>query len=77
MNIVEKSYSEHPIDDRDVNSNPLGLKSILTTGSEGSGMLKIILRLEPDKFAPGVSEGEIENASGETDLEVLLPVTVQ
>jgi len=63
--------------DQDADGNPLGLNSILTTGAASSGSITIVLRHEPDKFAAGVSEGDIANAGGETDIEVTIPVTVQ
>jgi hypothetical protein len=63
--------------DEDEDGNPLGLSSTLTTGSASSGSISIVLRHEPDKFATGVSAGEIANAGGETDIEVTIPVNVQ
>ena len=63
--------------DQDGDGNPLGLSSILTTQSAGSGNLTIILRHEPDKNAAGVSAGDITNAGGETDIEVTFPFDVQ
>ena len=64
-------------DDQDADGNPLGLNSTLTTGAATEGSITIILRHEPDKFAAGVSDGEITNAGGETDIEVTIPVSVQ
>jgi hypothetical protein len=43
--------------------------------SEGS--LTIILRHEPDKSAPGVSEGDIANAGGETDIQLNFELIIQ
>ena len=63
--------------DEDDNGNPLGLSSTLTTGAASSGQLTIILRHLPDKFADGVSSGDISNAGGETDIEVTFDVTIQ
>jgi hypothetical protein len=42
-----------------------------------SGNLTITLIHEPDKFAEGVSGGNIENAGGSTDAEVVFPVIVE
>jgi hypothetical protein len=64
-------------EDNDKDGRPLGLKTRLSTGPEGSGTLKIVLRHNPNKSAAGVSEGNIANAGGETDIEVNFPVTVQ
>ncbi len=63
--------------DADADGNPVGLASTLTTGAASSGDFTIILRHEPDKFGTGVKEGDITNAGGETDIEVVFPVTVQ
>ncbi|MFT5168052.1 MAG: hypothetical protein ACI8P3_003291 [Saprospiraceae bacterium] len=63
--------------DQDANGNPVGLTSILTTGAAESGTITILLRHEPNKSASGVSDGDITNAGGETDIEVTFPVNVQ
>jgi len=63
--------------DTDDDGNPIGLSSSLVTGDASSGQLTIILRHEPDKFADGVSGGNIANAGGETDIEVTFDVTIQ
>ena len=63
--------------DSDTNGNPVGLATTLTTGNASSGQLTIILRHEPDKSAAGVSEGDITNAGGETDIEVPFSVDIQ
>ena len=62
--------------DVDADNNPVGLSSILTTGAAGTGSITIILRHEPAKDATGVSDGDITNAGGETDIEVSIPVDV-
>ncbi|MBT8229195.1 MAG: hypothetical protein KJO50_02980 [Bacteroidia bacterium] len=63
--------------DQDSNGNPVGLNTILTTGETGAGSLTIILKHEPVKEASGVSEGNITNAGGETDISVTFPINVQ
>jgi len=63
--------------DQDDDGNPVGLASTLTTGDASTGTLKITLRHEPDKSASGVSGGSIDNAGGETDIEVTFDVNVQ
>ncbi len=63
--------------DTDGNGNPLGLATTITTKAAGSGTITVILRHEPDKAAAGVSEGDIANAGGETDIEVTFDVDVQ
>lgn len=63
--------------DLDANGKPVGLLSTLVTGAAGSGNIKVTLRHEPNKTATGVSNGDITNAGGETDIEVTFPVNVQ
>ncbi len=63
--------------DEDANNFPLGVMTTLTTGAPDSGTLTIILRHEPNKSAAGVSEGDITNAGGETDIQVTFPIDVQ
>lgn len=63
--------------DTDGDGNPVGLSTIVTTGGAASGNLTVILRHEPDKAASGVSDGDISNAGGETDIEVTFPIDVQ
>ncbi len=62
--------------DLDSGGNPLGLETTLTTGAAGSGTLTITLRHEPAKDGEGVSGGDITNAGGETDIEVVFNVNV-
>ncbi|MFT4755335.1 MAG: hypothetical protein ACI85Q_002904 [Salibacteraceae bacterium] len=64
-------------DDVDSNGNPIGLSTILTTTIASSGEITVILRHEPNKNASGVSAGNILNAGGETDIEVVFNVDVQ
>jgi len=63
--------------DQDADGNPIGLSSTLITGSAGSGSITITLRHEPNKTAEGVSDGDIANAGGETDIEVTFQVDVE
>lgn len=56
--------------DVDSENNPVGIHSTVTTGSAGIGLLTVVLRHLPDKNAPGVKDGDITNAGGETDIEV-------
>lgn len=62
--------------DKDSDDNPLGLATSLQTGSPGTGTISIIVRLNPDKNANGVSDGDITNAGGLTHVEVTFDVTV-
>ncbi len=63
--------------DFDGDGNPVGLANILTTGSAGSGNLTVTLKHEPDKSASGVSDGDMTNAGGETDISVTWVITVE
>jgi len=63
--------------DTDDNGNPVGLSFTLTAGSAGTGTVTITLIHEPIKDASGVSEGNIANAGGESDIEAVFPITVQ
>lgn len=69
---AETSYK-----DQDENANPIGLLFELKTNTPGTGSFQVILRHEPDKTAPGVKEGNIENAGGTTDISVNFEVEVQ
>ncbi len=63
--------------DMDADGNPVGLSTTVTTGAAGTGTLKVTLKHEPAKSAEGVSGGDITNAGGETDIEVVFDVTVE
>lgn len=64
-------------DDADLNGRPIGLRSIWTVGASSTGSMLITLRHGPDKTAPGVIDGDITNAGGETDIAVVFsPVVV-
>lgn len=62
--------------DADANGRPIGQMMSCIAGQGGAGTLKVILRHQPDKSAPGVSGGDITNAGGDTDLEVVFPLVV-
>ncbi len=62
--------------DADANGNPIGLAAVCTAGPSGTGTLTLTLRHQPDKYATGVSDGDITNAGGETDVEVTFPLVV-
>tara|TARA_B110000459_G_scaffold138006_1_gene150524 strand:+ start:120 stop:689 length:570 start_codon:yes stop_codon:yes gene_type:complete len=62
--------------DSDSLGNPIGVSTILTTGLAATGNLTITLKHEPNKGATGVSDGDMTNAGGETDIEVSFPINV-
>lgn len=64
--------------DADQNGRPIGLKTVLTAGTAAAAQaIKITLRHEADKAATGVSDGNIQNAGGETDIEVAFIVDIE
>ena len=63
------AYLDTEADYNGGSDNPVGLKFILNTGEPSTGTFTITLRHEPDKNAPGVANGDISNAGGETDVQ--------
>ncbi len=59
--------------DNDPDGNPLGLRTNIQAGAAGTGTLTIVLRHEPKK----PNNGSLSDAGGETDVEVVFPVTIQ
>ncbi len=74
---VETAIANILYTDQDVNGNPIGLTTTLTTGAISDGILTITLRHQLDKFASDVSMGDITNAGGETDIEVSFPMVIK
>ncbi len=64
-------------DDTDTNGNPIGLEVLFQTGEASTGQFQVTLRHEPNKTASGVSTGDISNAGGETDIEVIFDIEIQ
>jgi hypothetical protein len=62
--------------DSDLDGNPIGLEMQFFIGAVSSGQLSFTLRHQPNKSATGVKEGDLTNAGGETDVEVLFPVSI-
>lgn len=60
----------------DANGNPVGINFTVETGASGTGSYTVTLRHEPNKSAAGVKDGDITNAGGETDVEVVFPITL-
>lgn len=63
--------------DTDLNGQPIGLQSGWTVGAASSDSIRVTLRHEPNKSASGVSDGDITNAGGETDIEVKFPLVIE
>lgn len=64
-------------DDMDASNRPVGLKTKVMTETASSGKLSITLKHEPNKSAMGVADGNIANAGGETDINVVFDVIIQ
>jgi len=63
-------------EDKDRHGNPLGIRTTLSTGQPSTGTLTITLLHGPDKFAEGVSDGNITNAGGTVGLDCKFDVTI-
>ena len=63
--------------DEDENGNPIGQSNTVTTVGEGSGTIMITLLHEPNKSGTGVAGGDMTEAGGERDIEVIFPVNVE
>lgn len=67
--------------DMDSAGNPIGLDIAFQTADTGTpinGAMTVTLRHEPNKDAAGVSDGDITNAGGETDIQsTFSPITVE
>ncbi|KAA5821968.1 type 1 periplasmic binding fold superfamily protein [Algibacter amylolyticus] len=75
---VTNSLATFTYEDFDEDSNPVGLAFTLTTSATpGTGTLTITLRHEPNKSASGVSDGDITNAGGETDIQAVFNISVE
>jgi len=63
--------------DTDVNGLPIGRTTEWTANSISSGGLRLVLRNAPDKNAAGVSDGDITNAGGMTDIDWVFPMVIE
>lgn len=66
-NEIEISFT---YSDSDSNGFPVGLENSVNTGLNSTGDITVVLRHLPNKSAENVSEGDITNAGGDTDLEI-------
>ena len=62
--------------DFDKNGKPVGLECSFNTSDASTGDLRITLRHKPKKNAAGVSDGDITNAGGDTDVEIDFDVAI-
>lgn len=63
--------------DSDINNKPVGYKAYAYTQQSSSGILRVVLRHEPDKAAPGVADGDSEKAGGSTDIAADFQIVIQ
>ncbi len=63
--------------DVDEDGMPVGIEFDLETGDASTGNLTVTLRHEPNKTATGVSEGNIANAGGDTDVEATFNIEIE
>ena len=75
--IVSGLNLTHQYEDEDGDGNPLGVDNTMESGDASTGTLRVVLRHEPDKNASGVSDGDITNAGGETDIDVTFSFDIQ
>lgn len=62
----------------DSNGNPIGIHTVWdVSGLTSQGEITIVLRHSPNKGGAGVSNGDIANAGGDTDIEVTFPLIIQ
>ncbi|MGC6525904.1 MAG: type 1 periplasmic binding fold superfamily protein [Flavobacteriaceae bacterium] len=64
-------------EDEDGDGNPIGVEFILVANAVSSGDLTFTLRHKPNKSAAGVSNGDITNAGGETDITETFSITIE
>jgi hypothetical protein len=64
-------------DDMDADNKAVGLKTKVVTEAASNGKLSITLKHKPNKSAMGVADGNIANAGGETDINVVFDVIIQ
>ena len=62
--------------DQDNNGNPVGLRTIATTGPVSNGVMNVVLRHNLDKSAEGVAEGDQTQAGGMKDMDLDFDVNV-
>ena len=64
--------------DSDSNNNPIGITFTFVTSSQaGNGTITAILKHEPNKSGSNVSNGDITNAGGSTDVDVNFSVILE
>ena len=62
--------------DMDSAGNPIG-QTFDLTANVSEGDLNVVLLHEPEKGAPGVPDGDMTNAGGETDINITFPIVIE
>lgn len=74
---VSMGHLDISYNDQDGDGNPIGiLNDVSVSGAMQDMQLKVTLRHEPNKEGTDVSDGDITNAGGETDVEVTFIVDI-
>lgn len=71
--VLDVLKTEIEYTDTDLEGNPIGLTTLLSTASASTGPLTIVLRHTPKK----PNDGSLEDAGGETDIEVTFDLKVE
>ncbi|MCO6460404.1 MAG: type 1 periplasmic binding fold superfamily protein [Saprospiraceae bacterium] len=63
--------------DMDADGYPIGIEIQCNTGDAYDGSLRVVLRHQPNKKGTGVATGDMTQAGGSTDVDILLPIVVR
>ena len=63
--------------DSDVNGKPIGLQFEIITTEPYIGNLNLVLRHQPNKNGSNVNTGDITNAGGESDVDIIFDLVVK
>lgn len=82
---AEHQFFYDPIDldiivtygDQDGAGFPLGAFMAMRTGEAGTGLLNVNLAHKPNKSGAGVSDGNLLNAGGRTDIQASFPLEIE
>jgi len=67
---------EFVYDDTDLNNNPIGIKALFFAGVASQGSFTVTLKQKVNKEADDVSDGDISNAGGITDIQADFNVVI-
>ena len=78
--LTDATFGTFTYNDQDSNGNPVGVTFTLVTGDTPATVdtnLTVTLRHEPNKDGANVSNGDITNAGGETDVQATFSISRQ